>query len=240
MVGLVDSSSTVGQRDTFNFVPIRSIKGWLSADIPLPFTTAEGHKSGGKEKPNDQHKTTGLLDKAVENYGSVFVVLLLVFLVAAFFLRDRLTENWQQILRFICAICAGVCGGVITREALFSWDTGISINSILFISWSAGFALFCTVCFTFAIVPPDAFHFSLPSGWTFKDAADAIAAQDQMLVEFIGFTSTELQASLKPKELRVKDTRAALGSLRLLAASSRVRAYEVEHAPPVYRLTVRT
>lgn len=36
VVGLVESSSTVGQLETFNFVPMRSLKGWLSENISLP------------------------------------------------------------------------------------------------------------------------------------------------------------------------------------------------------------
>ena len=130
VVGLVESSSTVGQRDTFNFVPIRSVKSWLSREISLPLTTAEGHKSGVKEKLNDP---------------KVPAVLLLAFLAAPFFLRHRLTEKQQHILRFICALCAGFCGGAITRDALFRLDTEISDNSNLLISGSAGFALFLAV-----------------------------------------------------------------------------------------------
>ena len=36
VLGLVESSSTAGQRETFNFVPIRSIKAWLSKEISFP------------------------------------------------------------------------------------------------------------------------------------------------------------------------------------------------------------
>ncbi len=36
VVGMVESSSTLGQNDTYNFVAIRSVKAWLSENISLP------------------------------------------------------------------------------------------------------------------------------------------------------------------------------------------------------------
>jgi hypothetical protein len=49
VVGLVESSSTVGQRDTFRFVPIRSIIGWLSENIIPPKAVVD--RRGDAVKP---------------------------------------------------------------------------------------------------------------------------------------------------------------------------------------------
>ena len=151
------------------------------------------------------------IDDVVDARATVFAVLLLASLAAPFFLRGRLTREPQQILRFICALCAGFCSGAITREALLRWHTEFSSNSKLVISGSAGFALAFAAWFAFrpvaapspvAVVapppdavlppPPVAFCFSLPPDWSFEHAAVTIASADQMKVKFVDFTPAEL------------------------------------------------
>jgi hypothetical protein len=204
---------------------------------------------------------------AIDNVGVaraiVFAVLLLALLEAPFLLRGRLTREQHHILRFFCALCAGFCSGAITREALLRWHTGISNDSKLFISGSAGFAFAFAVWFAFrfafrtviapspvAVVPPSpvavvppppvAVSCSIPPGFSFKHAAEIIASNDKMQVKFIDFTAAELRVKLIGGEFGTIDVRDALVNLHSLAPPGELRAYEVEHAPPWYRLKVLT
>lgn len=172
--------------------------------------------------------------------GFGFVLLLIVFLMTAFFTKETLSDGQRQILKFLCSLCAGFAGALITGTALFSLNSQFGGGTTLAISGSAGCALFFAVWFTFDNVarPPDAFHFRIPQNWNFQQVADAIARQDGSVAEFNGFQPTELAAPIDSREMHARTVHAALLSLRSLAGGAQVREYRVEHSAPTYKLTV--
>ena len=175
--------------------------------------------------------------------GLGFAVLLTLFLMVAFIQGRRLNDDQRQILRFLCALCAGFAGALITGDALFKMDAQTGQNTKIAVSGTAGCALFFAVWFTFrkVVPPPDAFHFSIPAGWNFKQTVNALARQDGALVEFIGFTDEELVTPLEQRELHTTAAIDALKDIRLLTTNpNAVRVYEVERQNHAYRLRIRT
>ncbi len=171
-----------------------------------------------------------------------FVLLLVLFLMLAFFLKDRLSDAQRSILRFVCALCAGFAGFFMTGEALFRLATRLGNGTNLVVSGSAGAALFFAIWFTYdrgRPTPPDGINIRIPSQWSFQRTALARAQQDGAVVEFEGFQAEELSALLEPQELRSATVGEALLALRLLAGTP-IRQYRVEHRAPVYVLTVKS
>jgi hypothetical protein len=168
------------------------------------------------------------------------VLLFVVFLMITFYARERLTDDQRNIVRFFSALCAGFAGGLITGEALFKLNTQIGTGTTLAISGTAGFALAFTVWFTFKPAPPpDAVKFSVPDGWTFRQAADALVANDNALIEWAGFKDEELDATLRPRQLQVKTIGDGLSALRHLTKSVHIRPYNVSFEEPIYRVTIK-
>jgi hypothetical protein len=176
--------------------------------------------------------------------GLALVLVLLGFLILAFFKKDQLNDDQRQILRLLSALTAGFAGALLTGEALFKLDTDMGQNAKLAVQGTAGCALFFAVWFTFKQVTsppkaPDAFHFSVPSGWKFETVVDALVRQEGALAELLGFTPEERSATLQSRELRAKTPVEALKYLRLLAASgSPIREYSVDFDGSLYRLRV--
>src|SRR5438034_10702843 len=81
--------------------------------------------------------------------GLVFVAILVLFLMVAFFKAGTLSDGQQKILRFFCSLCAGFAGALITGEALFRLTTDIGRAGNLAVSGTAGAALFFAVWFTY-------------------------------------------------------------------------------------------
>jgi hypothetical protein len=117
------------------------------------------------------------------------------------------------------------------------------------ITGAAGFALFFTVWFTFGTVippappplaPPDRIRISIPDGWTFQKAVQALVTSDHAMVDLQGFQPNELAASLKGRQLDLQTISDGLLALRQLAAPGAVREYDVNFEQPYYRLTVRS
>lgn len=77
--------------------------------------------------------------------GLGFAAALVISLFVAFFTKERLSDGQRQILRFLCALCAGFSSALITGDALFKLDTGWGETSKLAVSETAGAALFFTV-----------------------------------------------------------------------------------------------
>src|SRR5438309_10791029 len=77
--------------------------------------------------------------------GLVFVAILVLFLMIAFFRAGKLTDGQNKILRFLCSLCAGFAGALFTGEALFRLTTDVGRTGNLVISGTAGAALFFAV-----------------------------------------------------------------------------------------------
>jgi len=172
--------------------------------------------------------------------GFGFAVLLVIFLIVAFFKAPNMTPSQHTILRFLAALCAGFAGALISGEALFRMEGGTAGVKYL-VSGTAGFALFFVVWFFFpkptAPVAPDRFHASLPAGWTFEQAAKTFAQRDSAIVTFDGFTSQELNAKLSPAEIDTKTIGEAIQRLRLITITpNAVRDYDIKYENSIYHL----
>jgi len=165
-------------------------------------------------------------------------IVLIAFLVVAFFKKAQLTSSQQQILRFLCSLCGGFAGAIFTGEALARVEIGFDIGGKLLASGTAGFALFIIVWFTFkTVVAVDhRVAVSIVSGWTFSMTAQKLAESDQKVAVFEGFAPEQLEAPLKPAEIAQSTTRAALLNLRYLVAAPGFPEYSVETADGRYTI----
>ena len=172
--------------------------------------------------------------------GFGFVALLVIFLIVAFFGKDKIGSAQVQILRFLCSLCAGFAGALITGEALFKMNLTTGSNGTIAIQGAAGAALFFAVWFTFKLVvpPPDAYNVSIPDGWKFNDTVKTLVKRDGAVADFIGFTQEELEAPLRGQELHTKTLIDSLRALRLLSTATPIREYQIEFQAPTYRLRI--
>ncbi len=173
--------------------------------------------------------------------GLGFVAFLVLFLVVAFFTKEKLSQDQRRILKFLMALCAGFGGALIAGEALLDFEYAIGKGGKLAISGTAGFALFFTVWLGFDRVikqAEDAFHLSISENWTFEITADAIASHDKSIAEFIGFRKDELGATLKTRQLHAKSPSEALSNLGALSSSRKIRKYEVVKEGAKYILKI--
>lgn len=109
------------------------------------------------------------------------------------------------------------------------------------VSGTAGVALFLVVWYGFGQFveePPDAFVFSVAKGWTFREAADALAQIDSAVVQFDGFTDKELNSQLLERQIRVTTVVEGLIALRATAKDVSFPKYAVIFVRPTYRVTV--
>ena len=85
---------------------------------------------------------------------------------------------------------------------------------------------------------PDAFNFSIPDDWTFKQVAEAIVQQENALAKFIGFEEKELQAPLISTAIDTKSPIEALSELGLLTKKATIPKYNVEKIGHIYHFQV--
>ncbi len=170
--------------------------------------------------------------------GFGFALALFGFAMVAFFRRGKLEAHQWVVLRFLLSLCAGFAGGLLAGEALFKLVENWAAGGQLAVSGTAGFALFLTVWFTFPSLagerPEDDYAFSLPTGWTFQDAAKAIALQDGASADLSLFSAAELATPLSQAELKTKTVIKALQCLHSLAPVGSIRRYTVSFSPPNY------
>ena len=174
--------------------------------------------------------------------GFGFAVLLVFFLMIAFFKAPNMTPGQFAILRFLAALCAGFAGALITGEALFRMegDTG---GVKYLVSGTAGFALFFVVWFFFQKptppMAPDRVRLSLPVGWTFQYAAKTFAQRDSAQVDFDGLTTDELGANLNPEKIDTKTVGEAIKQLRLVTVTpNAIREYDIKYEDSMNRLII--
>lgn len=165
-----------------------------------------------------------------------FLALLIVFLIITVLIRDKLSANQVNTLRFLTSVCAGFAGGFFTGDALFKMDAIFSNGARLAISGTAGFALFLTVWFTYKPVMGLAtgFYFKVLSGWTFEQTVLAIMEANNSISEFIGFGKDELSLVLSERELNTDNALDALKRLRYLNTS--LPNYSVSLNDDVYQI----
>jgi hypothetical protein len=77
--------------------------------------------------------------------GVVFAALCLLFLVMAFRMKGTPNAMQQDIVNFICALCAGAAGGFFTGTAVLSYNWAGSPGNALAFQGTAGVALFALV-----------------------------------------------------------------------------------------------
>jgi len=144
-------------------------------------------------------------------------------------------------MKFLTALCAGVAGGFLSGASVFegTWTTP---TSKIALSGTAGFALFFVVWFFYPRVfsVPDAIAMSIPAGWSFRVAADAVVNSASAVADYQGFTQAELDSPVKGKRIETKTVSEALRILRLLPETpGTIRDYDITQNGSVYVLKVK-
>lgn len=178
---------------------------------------------------------------SLQYVGLGFAAALVIFLMIAYFVSGKASGGQLAILQFLCALCGGFAGALMTGTALFDLNESWT-NGKLAVSGTAGFALFFAVWYGFGRIlstPPDGFNMSIPSGTSFQAIATEIAKHDKSVVQFVGFTALELAAPLTSQVLETDSVADALRALRsLVGAPNSVREYSVEFVRPTYTLKI--
>jgi len=171
------------------------------------------------EKPtNTKREDSGMTPLLWIGLG--FVAAIVVFLMITSFVR--LNEQADKNLRFLTALCAGFAGGFFTGDALFRYQQQLGSGTNIFISGTAGFALFMLVWFTYARkpstapdpLPNESVNLSIPEGWTFEQAARAITSAARRTVHFGGFDKAQLATRLPAIDIAAPTFCDALEQLR--------------------------
>jgi hypothetical protein len=173
--------------------------------------------------------------------GFGFLTLLVIFLIVSFFFTPRLSDDQRGTLKFLSALCGGFSGGFLTGSALFQLNKTAGTTTYE-ISGTAGCALFFVVWFFYPKVfkLKDAFALTVPSGWTFRNAADTMARSRDSVIAYDGFSQIELDAPMQATGVSTKSLNNALAQLRYLTAQANaVRPYDVAQEESVYRLRIR-
>jgi hypothetical protein len=173
--------------------------------------------------------------------GFGFLVALVIFLIVSFFVTPRLTDDQRKTIKFLTALCAGVSGGFISGASVFdaAWTTP---TSRIALSGTAGFALFFAV-FVFynkVFIPDDAIEFEIPSGSTFRQAADAAAQLSSVVLDYQGLNASELSSEMASGHISCRTLGELFSMLRLRTRKSgSMRDYTVTNTGNIYKLTVK-
>jgi hypothetical protein len=172
--------------------------------------------------------------------GFSFLILLVVFLIVTFFIKDSSSPTQYNTLHFLTALCAGFAGGFLTGDALFKLDTTMGNGAKLAISGTAGCALFFTIWFTYPKrtqpKPKNAFNLVIPAGWTFKAAVDRIVKAAQGVYELKGFTDAQLSLVLEAGEIKTPSAVDAIKRLRFLNRD--IPEYNVTVSEDIYKIEI--
>jgi hypothetical protein len=176
--------------------------------------------------------------------GFGFLALLVLFLMLAYFVKDKASPNQYNILRFLTALCAGFAGGFLAGEALFHLDATIAGGAKIALSGTAGCALFFSIWFTYPKQPDptpplplaDRCALSIPDGWTFEQAVRAIVKAARAAVVFEGFQAAQVEAKLTAGNIDAPSARDALEQLKY--QSTALPPYTVDLKKGVYHIQV--
>jgi drug/metabolite transporter (DMT)-like permease len=171
-----------------------------------------------------------------------FTGALIIFLMISFFIKDTSSDTQYNTLRFLTSLCAGFAGGFFTGEALFRLEQNWPGGPKFAISGTAGCALFFALWFIYPkkekiVEPKDQVILSIPKGWTFEQAVRTIAKIAQAVVNFEGFSKSQLATKLPETEVNAPTIRDAFTQLKYQAPS--LPPYTVQHRGGVYHI-VRT
>lgn len=173
--------------------------------------------------------------------GFGFLGLLVLFLIYSVIRPPATNDTTRATVRFLTALCAGFAGGFLTGDALFSMK-GTAGGMEYAISGAAGCALFFAVWFSYpkAFPLPVGFEFSLPGGWSFRDAAHSMAATINVVVDFQGFSPAELNAPIQERKFSTKTVGDAIAQLRYCTVTpDSVREYDVAETGSIFTLQIR-
>jgi hypothetical protein len=178
--------------------------------------------------------------------GLAFVAALVAFLMVTFFAtmkQDAVSATAYNNLHFLTALCGGFAGGFLAGDALFRWEQQLSGGTKLFLSGTAGFALFFLVWLTYPKRPPPAapnplpdesVKMSIPEGWSFEQAARSITNAAQRTIHFEGFDQAQLEIKMPEINVEAPTVREALEQLQY--QSGAVPKYHVLLDKGVYHI----
>ncbi len=174
----------------------------------------------------------------------VFSGVLILFLMAAFFLREHIGPQHQQILRFLASLCGGFAGGFFTGDLAVKSTVAFANGNPLAVGATGGAAVFFLVFFFYGkagllAAPDPRVNFAVPDNWSFSETARALAQGRAATVELLGFTPEELSAKVTPGQLNASSLTAAFERLRDLVPPGSVRAFVVTNAASRYTLATR-
>ncbi|HXO21781.1 MAG TPA: hypothetical protein VOA87_17850 [Thermoanaerobaculia bacterium] len=202
--------------------------------LPSPRSQQNSEKSANTKR-EDNGMTPSLW------IGLCFIAIIVIFLMFTSFVH--LNDQADKNLRFLTALCAGFAGGFFAGEALFRYQQKLGSGTNIFLSGTAGFALFFLVWLTYARkphvtapdpLPDETVKFSIPNGWTFEQAARAITNAAQRTIYFDGFDQAQLATKLSEIDIEAPTVREALGQLKY--RSSALPTYQVTMDKGVYHL----
>jgi hypothetical protein len=172
-----------------------------------------------------------------------FFAVLVIFLIVAFWLAPKLTEDQRKMMRFFTALCAGMSGGFLSGAAIVeaAW---ITPTGKIALSGTAGFGLFFFVMLFYNKVkvfsPDDTVEFNIPSGSDFRQAADSVASFDGTTIDYQTLSPAELASPMAAGHISCKTFDELLAKLRLKTVNvGAIREYTVAKAGNSYRLTVK-
>lgn len=170
--------------------------------------------------------------------GLGFLVVLVIFLIIAFFYKEKISRQQYTILKFLIALSAGFAGGFLAGTAIFNLDAELSNGINLAISGTSGVALFFSIWFYFPSysepTPPDEHRISIPENWSFKTTVESIVKAENAFKEFVGFTDEELDLILDSQEVHTISPKETILKLRYL--NEKIPLYIVDHSNNVYKI----
>jgi hypothetical protein len=159
------------------------------------------------------------------------VVFLIVILVLALFIPNPSGFQYQ-VFRIILALAAAGVAAVIPGI--------INVNLSGFLTATGALAVLVVVYFySPALIPKnaDSVSISIPGAATFRHAAELISDEDGSVVEFRGFSETELNVSIRPGKFAAPDYRLLLEHLRFRVESpAAFPEYATSHESGKYML----
>ncbi len=173
--------------------------------------------------------------------GFGFLTALVIFLIVAFFVKPRLTDDQRKIMKFLTALCAGVSGGFLSGASVFdaTWTTP---TSKIALSGTAGFALFFVVLIFYnrVFVPDDVMEFEIPANSTFRQAADIAAELGGVVVDYQALNTAELGSRMVAGHISCNTLAELFASFRLKTETAgSVRDYSVTNTGNTYRLKLK-
>ena|SRR5690349_23432706 len=166
--------------------------------------------------------------------GFGFLTLLIFFLIYLVISKNDIQPSKLPIVRYLTALSGAFAGGFITGDALFKMDTQLGNGTKVFISGTAGFAMFLIVLYfiRFAFTPKSGFNITPPVGSNFKQVVHLIAQADKCLFELVGFSEFEQKTELDSQHISAANALEAMTKLKYL--SNRLPPYTVKLEQGVY------